>query len=460
MPALLVFHAVITGTRRRIALLAALPEALPLLSAIPHFSLPDFSHSLCQSYCPLHWPDRRAHGDSASARFPDWAVHPRRGAAGASQKSGYADHGRVADRHRYFGAYVALGGPEQSVRLDRGVCHAGLRCDRFCRRLPESHSSPQSRSYRAGQTRLTGRGQHSDCDRTDRFAVPRIVLHQAGGAILQAVSPGPGDRKMGGSSPNVAAGFSAIRGLCCAGDCGIEQRGESYRRPGRAGHWLYGDRGRSARGSHLPQRPRDVCHLPRIAAHAADRRAHDLLRRHGRFRHWISLVQRTSGGSVHGRCRLAGVGRRDWHHRRYDQTGTPAAVYRRYFCHRGALGDLAGWFLQTAQEAHFQDGADPPSLRTVGVVGVEGDCALLDRIVGIRAVCADDIKTAIRESTTEARRHREKKQDLVCSVAPWLCGEIGLMELNNKRVLVVGLGKSGVASALFLKSRGARVTVS
>jgi UDP-N-acetylmuramoylalanine--D-glutamate ligase len=35
-----------------------------------------------------------------------------------------------------------------------------------------------------------------------------------------------------------------------------------------------------------------------------------------------------------------------------------------------------------------------------------------------------------------------------------------LMELNDKRVLVVGLGKSGVASALFLKSRGARVTVS
>src|SRR5579872_3187897 len=34
------------------------------------------------------------------------------------------------------------------------------------------------------------------------------------------------------------------------------------------------------------------------------------------------------------------------------------------------------------------------------------------------------------------------------------------MELQNKRVLVVGLGKSGVASALFLKSHGARVTVS
>jgi UDP-N-acetylmuramoylalanine--D-glutamate ligase len=34
------------------------------------------------------------------------------------------------------------------------------------------------------------------------------------------------------------------------------------------------------------------------------------------------------------------------------------------------------------------------------------------------------------------------------------------VELKDKRVLVVGLGKSGVASALFLKERGARVTVS
>ena len=38
--------------------------------------------------------------------------------------------------------------------------------------------------------------------------------------------------------------------------------------------------------------------------------------------------------------------------------------------------------------------------------------------------------------------------------------KLNFVELNNKRVLVVGLGKSGVASALFLKARGARVTVS
>src|SRR5512142_1981938 len=35
-----------------------------------------------------------------------------------------------------------------------------------------------------------------------------------------------------------------------------------------------------------------------------------------------------------------------------------------------------------------------------------------------------------------------------------------VMDIKGKRVLVVGLGKSGVASALFLESRGARVTVS
>jgi UDP-N-acetylmuramoylalanine--D-glutamate ligase len=34
------------------------------------------------------------------------------------------------------------------------------------------------------------------------------------------------------------------------------------------------------------------------------------------------------------------------------------------------------------------------------------------------------------------------------------------VDINGKRVLVVGLGKSGVASALFLQARGARVTVS
>jgi UDP-N-acetylmuramoylalanine--D-glutamate ligase len=39
-------------------------------------------------------------------------------------------------------------------------------------------------------------------------------------------------------------------------------------------------------------------------------------------------------------------------------------------------------------------------------------------------------------------------------------GKLFVLNLNGKRVLVVGLGRSGVASALFLKAQGARVTVS
>jgi len=40
------------------------------------------------------------------------------------------------------------------------------------------------------------------------------------------------------------------------------------------------------------------------------------------------------------------------------------------------------------------------------------------------------------------------------------CVRLEAMDLKNKRVLVVGLGKSGVAAALFLRDHGARVTVS
>ena len=48
------------------------------------------------------------------------------------------------------------------------------------------------------------------------------------------------------------------------------------------------------------------------------------------------------------------------------------------------------------------------------------------------------------------------------SISPCLIASVVriFLELNGKRVLVVGLGRSGVASALFLKSRGAQVTVS
>ena len=52
------------------------------------------------------------------------------------KKAGTPTMGGLADRHRHFGTDLALGRPEQSVRLDRRVFHAGVRRHRICRRLP------------------------------------------------------------------------------------------------------------------------------------------------------------------------------------------------------------------------------------------------------------------------------------------------------------------------------------
>ena len=138
--------------------------------------------------------------------------------------------------------------------------------------------------------------------------------------------------------------------------------------------------------------------LSGIAAHAASGRTDDFLRSHGRSVDRISLVQRASRGSVHGRRGIAGPGRRDRHGRRHHQAGIAAAVYWRRVRDRGGVGDPAGRLLQAAQEAHLQDGAAASSLRVAGLVGVEDHCALLDRVAGVCVVRADDAETAIGES--------------------------------------------------------------
>src|SRR3954464_9033030 len=63
------------------------------------------------------------------------------------------------------------------------------------------------------------------------------------------------------------------------------------------------------------------------------------------------------------------------------------------------------------------------------MVGVESEGALLDRLADLCAVRAHDAETT-------------------------------LMDVKDKRVLVVGLGKSGAAAAMLLHEKGARVTVS
>src|SRR4029077_6423395 len=139
-----------------------------------------------------------------------------------------------------------------------------------------------------------------------------------------------------------------------------------------------------------------------------------------------------------GRRRFTGPRWRDWNRCRDDQAGTSAAFHRWHIRGRSDLCNLAGWVVQVTQKADFQDGAAASSLRIAGLVRVENHRTLLDRISCIRIVRADHTEIEVRVKSEQLRA----------------------MELANKRVLVVGLGKSGVAAALFLKARGAQVTVS
>src|SRR5215813_6838923 len=77
------------------------------------------------------------------------------------------------------------------------------------------------------------------------------------------------------------------------------------------------------------------------------------------------------------------------------------------------------------------------------MVGIESDCSLLDCVPGFCFVCLNYPETALIKTKISSTLYNLHSVDLL-----------------EKRVLVVGLGKSGVASALFLKSRGAHVTVS
>ena len=65
-------------------------------------------------------------GHQPPARISDRPVHSRRRAEGASEKSGHAHHGRLADCDLHRCSDAAVGGPEQSVRLDCGFCTAAF----------------------------------------------------------------------------------------------------------------------------------------------------------------------------------------------------------------------------------------------------------------------------------------------------------------------------------------------
>src|ERR1041385_2259784 len=140
----------------------------------------------------------------------------------------------------------------------------------------------------------------------------------------------------------------------------------------------------------------------------------------------LFVVQRASGGDLHGRCGLTRPGRLDGGGRGADQAGDPAALHRRGLHGGSDLGDPASRKLQTARrQTHFQDGAIASPFRSFGLDRIEDHCALLDRRAGAGTVRSDDAQIA--------------------------------MNLRGKKTLVVGMKRSGVASAKLLLREGADV---
>ena len=105
-----------------------------------------------------------------------------------------------------------------------------------------------------------------------------------------------------------------------------------------------------------------------------------------------------------------------------------------HFCFGAAVRDHSGGLVQADGETHVSDGAAASSFRADGMERIENHRAILDLGAGVCAVFADDFEI---EVTVELRPG---------------------FDLAGKRVLVVGLARTGVAVSLFAAAYGATVT--
>src|ERR1700677_3817809 len=328
--------------RRVIALLAVVREAAALFSAVPHLPLFDVPHGIRQSYRTVHRAHRGSAGHQPAARIPDRTIHSGRRSEGSPEKSGNADHGWSADCDCRYGADAAGGGPEQSLRVDCGIRDLRVWNDWIRRRLQQSGAPSKSWPHGTGEVRSADCNQHRDRGHADCDADLWNVLDEPERPISQTVPSRSGGSEPGAFSTSLAARVPTLYCVRGVHDCGIEQCGEPYRRARWTGDRVHGDcRSRPGRAD-LRQWPRDLCNLSGTAAYAAGGRGDDFLRGDGGIVDRIFMVQRASGGSVHGRCGIAGAERGDWDGRGDHQAGTAAAVYWRSVRDRGSLGDPAG----------------------------------------------------------------------------------------------------------------------
>src|SRR5213078_2659964 len=142
----------------------------------------------------------------------------------------------------------------------------------------------------------------------------------------------------------------------------------------------------------------------------------------------FSLVQRVPGRRLHGRCGRAFPGRRARHGRGHRPPGDRAFHHGRRVRRGNAIGDASGALLQVERgQTHFPNGAAPSPLRALGVEGVAGRRAVLDHHHDAGPVRSVHFEAAVN--------------------------------LAGRKVLVLGLGDTGLSMAKWLARRGASVRV-
>ncbi len=182
------------------------------------------------------------------------------------------------------------------------------------------------------------------------------------------------------------------------------------------------------------------------------------LRRPGRRRPGLPLVQHLPGADLHGRHRSAGGRRGARPDRRHRAAGTGVHRDGRRVRDGNGVGDPAGGVVQADRQADFPHGADPPSLRTQGLAGAAGHCAVLDHLGHSRAGRAGDaenqVSLSMRKMIATSRRASGKTQAFQAGLSPIPVRPGQLGADSGLLLLSIGIVMVGSASIAIAEGQG------
>ncbi|SVC95257.1 uncharacterized protein METZ01_LOCUS348111, partial [marine metagenome] len=311
----------------------------------------------------------------------------------SSSQGEHADHGWTPHFPLRRGVVFAVGGSER-VRghgLDH-LCPSDLR--RFRGRLPEGGQTQQqgiARKNEAAGAIACGRRGPLPAAWADRPVAHRGKGQCSGkrfqndstlGSLLQG-------SRMGGDA--LGDRLSSI----LSDPLRVEQRHQLNRRPGRSGDRLHRDCGHDLRSHGLRLGECDHFRLPAHKLGAGDGGVDGGLRGPAGRMFSFPVVQRPSGGSIHGGYGFVGNRRAGGCHC-IDDPPAPHFNHRgRHLRDGGRVGHPSGRLLQAHGQSDFPNVAHSSSLRAEGVEGNQGGNPLLDSFPPFRHCGFGDLETKV-----------------------------------------------------------------